>query len=49
MENTKQICEEILIDFSNSYNNINVISLRYFNPIGAHPSGEIGELPIGKP
>lgn len=47
--NTKQICEEILKDFSKSYNNINVISLRYFNPIGAHPSGEIGELPIGKP
>lgn len=47
--NTKQICEEILKDYCNSSNNLNTISLRYFNPIGAHPSIEIGELPISKP
>ena len=47
--NTKQICEEILMDFSKIYKQINVISLRYFNPIGAHPSIEIGELPLGTP
>lgn len=47
--NTKQICEEILKDTSNSEENIRVISLRYFNPIGAHPSAIIGELPLGKP
>lgn len=47
--NTKQICEEIMKDFTHSNDNINIISLRYFNPIGAHPSTEIGELPLGKP
>lgn len=47
--NTKQICEEILVDFSNANNNLDIISLRYFNPIGAHPSLEIGELPLGRP
>ena len=47
--NTKQICEEILTDFANSNHNFNCISLRYFNPIGAHHSSEIGELPIGNP
>ena len=47
--NTKQIGEEILFDVSQKKDFINVISLRYFNPIGAHPSLEIGELPIGKP
>lgn len=47
--NTKQICEEILIDHSNTSSNLDIISLRYFNPIGAHPSLEIGELPLGKP
>ena len=47
--NTKKICEEILLDFSKSYEDIKIISLRYFNPIGAHPSLNIGELPIGKP
>ena len=47
--NTKQICEEILQDtlFVNSF--LKVISLRYFNPIGAHPTALIGELPIGVP
>lgn len=47
--NTKQICEEILKDVSISQENLKVISLRYFNPIGAHPSSLIGELPLGKP
>jgi len=44
---TKQMCERILEDsFSGGFR---IISLRYFNPIGAHPSGLIGELPIGVP
>lgn len=47
--NTKQIGEEILKDLSIANTNINSILLRYFNPIGAHPSLEIGELPLGKP
>ncbi|CAM3536524.1 UDP-glucose-4-epimerase [Flavobacterium saliperosum S13] len=46
--NTKQIGEEIISDVVN-VTNINAILLRYFNPIGAHPSAEIGELPIGIP
>ncbi len=46
--NTKQIGEEIINDVS-KVSNINAILLRYFNPIGAHPSAEIGELPIGVP
>ena len=47
--NTKQIGEEILYDSTRSNRLIKVISLRYFNPIGGHPSIEIGELPKGKP
>ena len=47
--NTKKICEDILIDFVASKPGFRVISLRYFNPIGAHPSGKIGELPSGIP
>jgi UDP-glucose 4-epimerase len=47
--NTKQIGEEILKDLSIVNENIHIILLRYFNPIGAHPSLEIGELPLGKP
>lgn len=47
--NTKQICEEILVDFTKSNSVINAISLRYFNPVGAHPTALIGELPIGVP
>ena len=47
--NTKIIGEDILKDVHNSGDGINIISLRYFNPIGAHPSGHIGEFPIGKP
>lgn len=46
--NTKQICEEILEDTIGSAN-IQGISLRYFNPIGAHDSAKIGELPLGVP
>ena len=46
--NTKQIAEEILFDVSKA-SNINTICLRYFNPIGAHESGLIGELPNGIP
>jgi len=47
--NTKQISEEILMDVVGSTPEIRVISLRYFNPIGAHPSAKIGELPLGVP
>jgi len=47
--NTKQICEEILADTRVPDPSLNVISLRYFNPIGAHPSALIGELPMGVP
>lgn len=47
--NTKQICEEILSDFCKVQQDLSVISLRYFNPVGAHETGLIGELPIGVP
>jgi len=47
--NTKQISEEILQDTIAVHDFMKVISLRYFNPIGAHKSGLIGELPIGVP
>ena len=46
--NTKQIGEEIITDTA-KLTSINSILLRYFNPIGAHPSAEIGELPLGVP
>lgn len=46
--NTKQIGEEIIFDSTQAFS-LNAISLRYFNPIGAHESGLIGELPIGVP
>jgi UDP-glucose 4-epimerase len=46
--NTKQIGEEILRDLTNA-EDLNAIALRYFNPIGAHESAHIGELPIGIP
>jgi len=46
--NTKQIGEEIIADVT-KVSTINAILLRYFNPIGAHPSAEIGELPMGVP
>ncbi|WP_396600904.1 UDP-glucose 4-epimerase GalE [Algibacter sp. R77976] len=47
--NTKKIAEEILDDYTKSNKEFSAISLRYFNPIGAHESGEIGELPSGIP
>jgi UDP-glucose 4-epimerase len=47
--NTKQISEEIIRDTVAATGNINAIALRYFNPIGAHPSALIGELPVGVP
>ncbi|NLY25828.1 MAG: UDP-glucose 4-epimerase GalE [Bacteroidales bacterium] len=47
--NTKQINEEIIQDFIHSGAPVKSIILRYFNPIGAHPSAEIGELPLGVP
>jgi UDP-glucose 4-epimerase len=47
--NTKQIDEEIIQDHINSGADLQAISLRYFNPVGAHPSALIGELPIGVP
>lgn len=46
---TKQIAEDILQDCVKAYSNLNVTALRYFNPIGAHPSAHIGELPNGVP
>ncbi|HNM25990.1 MAG TPA: UDP-glucose 4-epimerase GalE [Saprospiraceae bacterium] len=47
--NTKRIGEEILRDVAAAGKPFKIISLRYFNPIGAHPSGLIGELPRGVP
>lgn len=47
--NTKQIGEEIISETCKVNDALNSIALRYFNPIGAHPSTEIGELPIGVP
>ena len=47
--NTKQISEEIIMDTIKSGANFKSIILRYFNPVGAHPSAEIGELPNGVP
>ena len=47
--NTKQISEEIIRDTLNSSTKLNAISLRYFNPVGAHDSNLIGELPLGVP
>jgi UDP-glucose 4-epimerase len=46
--NTKKMCEEILFDLSKTAQG-KTISLRYFNPVGAHPSSAIGELPLGIP
>ncbi|EMS31981.1 UDP-glucose 4-epimerase [Mariniradius saccharolyticus AK6] len=47
--NTKKICEDILRDYIKSGAKSRIVALRYFNPIGAHPSSEIGELPKGVP
>lgn len=46
---TKQVGEEILKDYTLAHPELHVIALRYFNPVGAHISGLIGELPINKP
>ncbi len=46
--NTKQIGEEIITDVA-KVTNVNAVLLRYFNPIGSHPTAEIGELPLGVP
>lgn len=47
--NTKQMGEEIIRDTCKVVPSLKAIALRYFNPMGAHPSAEIGELPIGVP
>lgn len=46
---TKKMCEQIICDYYNSGAKLKSVNLRYFNPVGAHPSGLIGELPIGEP
>jgi UDP-glucose 4-epimerase len=46
---TKQVCERIISDFTATDSPIDFTLLRYFNPIGAHPSAKIGEWPIGTP
>jgi UDP-glucose 4-epimerase len=46
---TKQMCERIISDVHKSGSTMRMLNLRYFNPVGAHPSGNIGELPIGRP
>lgn len=46
---TKQIGEVMLQDVCKQHNDLNAIALRYFNPVGAHESGKIGEWPINKP
>lgn len=47
--NTKAICEDIIRDVVQAKTPVRALALRYFNPIGAHPSAEIGELPLGVP
>ncbi|MCK9412145.1 MAG: UDP-glucose 4-epimerase GalE [Prolixibacteraceae bacterium] len=47
--NTKIVCEDIIKDYTHANPKIQAIALRYFNPIGAHPSALIGELPNGIP
>lgn len=47
--NTKQIAEEILAETAAVNKNYNIVALRYFNPVGAHATALIGELPIGVP
>ncbi len=46
---TKQLGERIIEDYLHTSANSSAVLLRYFNPVGAHPSAQIGELPIGKP
>jgi len=47
--NTKAISEDIIRDTVNARVPIRALALRYFNPVGAHPSAQIGELPLGVP
>ena len=47
--NTKQMAEDIIRDQVSAKSGLNAVALRYFNPIGAHPSSLIGELPLGVP
>lgn len=47
--NTKAMCEDIMRDMAKAEKELNLLALRYFNPIGAHPSALIGELPNGVP
>jgi len=47
--NTKIVCEDIIRDYTRANPKVQTIALRYFNPIGAHPSALIGELPNGVP
>ena len=47
--NSKQMCEDILSDLAAITPSFNSIALRYFNPIGAHPSSLLGEMPVGIP
>lgn len=47
--NTKQVAEEILNDTAKAFKNYHITALRYFNPVGAHESALIGELPLGVP
>ena len=49
MEIPKTMCEDILRDLAKVEKGMNLLALRYFNPIGAHPSALIGELPNGVP
>lgn len=46
---TKWMGEQIIADFYKSASHLKLMNLRYFNPVGAHPSARIGEFPIGKP
>jgi UDP-glucose 4-epimerase len=46
---TKQVCESVIEDVVRSKAPLKAVTLRYFNPVGAHPSALIGELPIGRP
>jgi UDP-glucose 4-epimerase len=46
---TKQMCEVVIQDTAFASKRLKALALRYFNPIGAHPSGLIGELPLGVP
>jgi UDP-glucose 4-epimerase len=46
---TKQICERLISDAHSASSTLSFVSLRYFNPVGAHPSGLIGEFPTGQP